>query len=127
LAGILSSQEFSFRLTFKVTAPPVPSSDEAFVRNLYGTLLGRVADDQGLRNWLARLPTIGRAGVVVGFLTSTEYTKNRVLAYYRDLLHRPDQPLATDREVNSWLNRKISTEQIRLEFRSSEEYFSNSA
>jgi virginiamycin B lyase len=127
LAGILSSVEFSFRLTFLVTAPPSPSSDEAFVRNLYGTLLGRTADASGLSFWLTALPTIGRAGVVQGFLSSAEYTEQRVLAYYRDLLHRPDQPLATQGELKSWLGRNLSTEQIRLLFRASEEYYSNAA
>src|SRR5262249_46731709 len=58
LSGILASQEFSTRLTFKTTAPTV-SDNEAYVRNLYGTLLGRAADTTGLNNWLARLPTIG--------------------------------------------------------------------
>jgi hypothetical protein len=78
--GILSSAEYQ----------AAHVDDTAFVKGLYGDVLGRAPDAAGQAAWLAYLQAgASRAQVVQLFLSTREAYKNVVDGYYRAFLHRP--------------------------------------
>jgi hypothetical protein len=48
-------------------------SATAFVQSLYNKLLGRMGSNSEVANWVAALPQLGRGGVALDFLGSTEF------------------------------------------------------
>jgi hypothetical protein len=111
-------------------------TDSAFIQSLYTHLLGRTGTSAEVASWLAVLPTIGRAGVVSGFLSSGEYRTDEVDQLYGnplapvtsvtssfpDLLHRASPPSAT--EVSGWVTSGLDILTIEALFAGSPEYFS---
>jgi hypothetical protein len=95
--------------------------DSAFVRSLYRGLLHRDGSAAEIASWVADLPTIGRAGVVQGFLTSQEFRAVQINDDYANLLHRA--PAAS--EVNGWLATKFDALTLDEAFASSPEYQTN--
>jgi hypothetical protein len=71
--------------------------------------------------WIKVLPQLGRQGVALGFLQSTELRASVFAGYYDDLLHRT----ASGAEVLGWLNTGLDFSTVRVDFESGSEFFSN--
>jgi hypothetical protein len=97
--------------------------DTAFVRSLYRGLLHREGSAAEIASWVSVLPTIGRAGVVQGFLTSQEFRTVLINEDYAVLLHRAQPPAAN--EVNAWLAAKLDALTMDEFFATSPEYHGN--
>jgi hypothetical protein len=72
----------------------VGGTDEAWVRDLYQTLLGREAEATGLAYWVGEIPKRGRGGVALAFYQEPESLAFRVTNLYDFLLDRA--PSAAD-------------------------------
>lgn len=98
--------------------------DAAFLQGLYGDVLGRDADADGLAGWLAALRNgLGRADVVAAFLASPEAQRRLVDHYYAELLDRP----ADEDGRRFWLTQlhegRHSRAGVAQAFLASDEYF----
>ena len=72
----------------------VGGTDEAWVNDLYETLLGRAADDSGRAYWISQIPKITKGGVAYKFFQTKESGNFRVAALYDYFLDRA--PSAAD-------------------------------
>jgi hypothetical protein len=118
LSGILASQEFYNR------AQTLGFGDTAagnYVRALYQLLLNRTAGSAEVAGWESALSSVGRQGVGLGFLQSTECRTNQVEGYYEALLHRPADPAS----LNAWTSSGLDLVSVRIGFEASSEFFSN--
>jgi hypothetical protein len=93
--------------------------DGNFVRALYQVLLNRTASSE-VAGWVNALSSVGRQGVALGFLTSTELRTDQFEAYYEALLHRPADPAS----LNAWASSDLDMLSVRIGFESSAEFFS---
>jgi hypothetical protein len=121
LSGILASQEFYSRqaaLNSSVT------SDQAYLQSLYTQLLQRTPSAVEVSNWLALLPSAGRAGIAEGFVLSSEFRQSQVYADYNTILHR--SPMPSLAEVSLWVNSGLSLMEISVGIESSYEFFAHS-
>ena len=93
-------------------------SDDAFINSLYYTLLHRGAGSTEVAAWEGLLPTIGRAGVAQGFLSSQEFRGREVGDDYAQLLHR--SPSAG--EAAGWVGSGLDLLSIDSAFAGSPEF-----
>jgi streptogramin lyase len=120
IAGFLGSPEYYDHATALASAL---SPDANFVQSLYEQLLGRVGSASEIQGWVNQLPTLGRSGVALNILNSSEALTDRVLQFYVHLLHRPGRPSAA--ELNSWVASKLDTLSIEVLISGSQEFFGN--
>src|SRR5205823_5568746 len=80
------------------------TEDQNFVEALYQFLLGRTGGDAEAAGWIDATPQLGRQGVALGFLNSTEYRTDHFETYYVFLLHRPSDPQGLEGWVFSSLD-----------------------
>ena len=72
---------------------PNTSADDAFVKGIYRTVLGRDADPAGLSFWVGTLNVgTARSSIVTAFWNSPENRGREVDAYYQSYLGRPAEP-----------------------------------
>jgi hypothetical protein len=89
-------------------------------------LLDRTATASEVNGWVAHLPGMGRQGVALGFLRSTEFRRDEFEGYYNVLLHRPDNPNGTDpASLNGWVLCGLDVRGVRVGFETSPEFFVN--
>jgi hypothetical protein len=91
------------------------------VQALYQLLLRRKGSDFEVAGWIHALPALGRQGVALGFLHSTEYRTDLFQQYYNDLLHRP----ADAAGINGWVSSGLDSSSVRIGFEASSEFFTN--
>ena len=87
-------------------------------------LLDRTGEPTGVANWLGGLPSLGRQGVALGFLTGAtgqEFRNDQFEGYYNALLHRPDDP----KGLNGWVFTNLDIASVRVSFESLPEFFTN--
>jgi hypothetical protein len=75
-----------------VTSPEfanLAGSDVGFVQALYLHLLGRIGSGAEVSEWVSKIPSIGRAGVVGAILNSGEFRGDAVQALYGSCSSRP--------------------------------------
>jgi glucose/arabinose dehydrogenase len=115
-AGILGSAEFAGRAN---ALEGTSDANTNYVRALYRLLLRRpdsLATSAEVQGWVSQLATLGRSGVALGFLDSTEFRSDVVqtlygqtstgpLPFVPDLLKRPMAPTAS--EVAGWVNSSL--------------------
>jgi streptogramin lyase len=113
------------QIVFQPTpAPPVASTNQGFVMELYQDLLHRQADPGGLSHWTVALNQgqLTRAQVVQHFLASPEYQTRVVQDLYHMLLRRA----ADAGGLSIWTNflaQGGTAEQVEAQLLSSPEYF----
>jgi hypothetical protein len=118
IAGILSSSEFYTRAQTLVSSG---TPDQRYVQALYQLLLNRSPSASEVNSWVSQLPVLGRSGVALGFLDSSEFRTAAITGYYVEFLQRlPEAP-----GLAGWLGSGLSLEQIRLGFESSGEFLAN--
>jgi hypothetical protein len=92
--SMLLSNILPVEVTAQIYGPgPNTSADDAFVKGIYRTVLGRDADSSGLAFWLEHL--IGgsaRSSIVTAFWNSPENRGREVDAYYQTYLGRAAEP-----------------------------------
>jgi hypothetical protein len=115
ISAILGSPEFYQHSTTLFTSG---TNDQRFVSNLYSVILGRTPSANEISGWLSVLASARPAGVVQGFVGSTEFRSNVIKATYTNLLHRS----AGSAEVQYWLSTGLTFEGIRVMVESSQEY-----
>jgi hypothetical protein len=72
----------------------------SFIKALYEDMLGRAADEAGLRSWTDAIARgWSKRSVVRGFANSSEYRKLRITQAYQQVLGRNPDPIG----MNSWL------------------------
>jgi hypothetical protein len=130
LAAILNSQEFAKHANTLIGGS---NSDSNFVQALYQLLLSRTAGTAEINAWLGALPTLGRSGVALDFLGSTEFRSDAVTQLYTStpvvsqfdvtLLDRVTAPTAA--EVAFWVNTGQDILSIETLLAATPEYFSN--
>jgi hypothetical protein len=130
MAGILGSNEFASHANALIGGS---NADSNFIQALYKLLLLRTASNAEINSWLGMLPTLGRAGVAIEFLASTEFRSDVVTQLYTStpvvtnlyvtLLDRPSPPSAG--EVAGWANTNLDLLSIEVLFAGSGEYFLN--
>ena len=113
LSQILSSTEFFNRAQMLVSGGTV---NQRYVQALYGVLLDRNGSATEIAGWVNDLPTLGNAGVVLGFLTSAEFRTNQFGAYYQALLHRPADSAGLSGWVTSGSELARCPRRIRVQF-----------
>jgi hypothetical protein len=116
LSQILASPEFYGRAQTLVAAG---SADQRYVQALYQVLLNRTASNAEAAGWVTALPTLGRQGVALGLLSSTEFQRAQFEGYYNALLHRSDDPAG----FTAWVTANLDMALARILFESSPEYF----
>jgi len=118
IAGIVSSSEFYARSQTLVGSG---TPDQRYVQALYQLLLNRFPAVSELNSWVGQLPALGRSGVALGFLGSSEFRTAAVTDYYVEFLQRlPDAP-----GLAGWLASGLSLEQIRVGLESSGEFLAD--
>jgi hypothetical protein len=118
LSGILAGPEFyahAQTLGFGDTA------DGNYVRALYQVLLNRSAGSSEVAGWLSSLPMLGRQGVALDILESTECRAMEVEGYYQELLHRPNDLVG----IIGWVGSKLDLASIWIGMEASIEFFNN--
>jgi uncharacterized protein YkwD len=118
IAGILGSPEF-YAHAQKIIA--AGSADDRYVAALYELLLKRTAAPADLASWAGALPMLGREGVALRFLTSTEYRSDQVAGFYAGLLNRKAWPGIAG--LTDWVNSDLDLAAIRLSFEAREEFW----
>jgi hypothetical protein len=118
LAGILSSAEFYQRAQTLITSG---TPDERYIQALYSAVLGRTASAAEVSNWLQLLPTVGRFGVALGFVESTEFRTNMVTAFYSNFLQRAPDAAG----LAAWVRSGQDLNHIRQGFEMSNEFFAD--
>jgi len=110
-------------------------SATAFVQSLYNKLLGRTGSNSEIAYWVGVLPQLGRGGVALDFLGSTEFRTDVVEELYGfpppsslatlfpNLLHRTSAPSAG--EVNYWVTTGLDVLTIETLFAGSAEFFND--
>jgi hypothetical protein len=120
LSDILSSDEFFAR------ASSLGDSGDAnanFVQELYSLLLNRTPGQDEIASWVSQIGSMGRIGIVKGFIYSVEYRSDVIKAYYTGLLHRSSPPLPA--EVNYWVFSGLNLVGIKTGFEGSAEFALN--
>jgi hypothetical protein len=97
--------------------------DSSYIQSLYNRLLGRHAGSDEVSVWVSVLPTVGRANIVNGFLSSPEYRTSAVQRFYQTLLHRLAMPGPS--EVHGWVGSSLDLLSIELIFATTNEYYQN--
>jgi hypothetical protein len=120
IANLLSSPEYYNHAS---TLNSSISPDANFLAALYRQLLGRPGSAAEINNWLAVLPTLGRAAVATAFVTSAEYRTDQVLGFYAQLLHRGTPPPTA--EVATAVNSALDLLSLEVQFAGSADFFSN--
>jgi hypothetical protein len=138
LDAFLASPEFATRAdTLFGSANP----DASFVQALYSLVLNRANGSTSaseINSWLAALPMLGRTGVAMGFVNSTEARTGEVRTFYGDptlsplpyqsylpdLLHRSAAPSAG--EINGWVGSGFDFLSLEVFFAASPEFYGNS-
>jgi hypothetical protein len=93
-----------------------------FVTNLYQDLMHRLPGAQELNSWQAFLKNGGTtAQAARAFVGSEEYRSIEIQSDYQLLLGRQ----GSSSEVSSWLHSTLGTDQIRVQFLGSNEYYAN--
>jgi Putative Ig domain/Domain of unknown function (DUF4214) len=126
IATLVTSQEYQ----------NATSTDPSFVQSLYSRLLGRTVSSSGseVSGWVAAIATIGRSGVVNGFLQSSEFRMDVVQQFYGftsapvssvasllpNLLNRTSTPAT--QELSSWVNNGMDALSIELAIMASAEF-----
>ena len=91
----------------------------AYVQALYLLLLNRTGRPTEADAWVAALPTLGRQGAALSFLSSAEFRTDDFEGYYNALLNRPgDQPA-----LNDWVFSSLDVAGVRVGFESTLEFF----
>jgi hypothetical protein len=136
IAGFLASPEYAARANTLAFAPT--NSDVNYVQSLYTLLLGRTASATEVAGWLAGLPSLGRSGVAMAFVTSAEFRGDVVQALYTpntalpstsfvgivpELLNRSKLPSAS--EVSVWVSSGVNLLDIETAVAASAEFFNN--
>jgi hypothetical protein len=119
LSLFLSSTEFYNRAQTLATAA---TADQRFVAALYQLILNRMAGSAELAGWAQALPSLGRSGVALAFLTSPEYRTAAISADYTNLLHRPADPQG----LMGWVLSGLDLGTIKRDFEAGAEFFANS-
>jgi hypothetical protein len=97
------------------------NTDQAFIQSLYNNLLGRNAGQAEVDGWVSALPSIGRAAVINGFVSSPEFRSNFVNQFFTSLLHRPP----TSPELSARVTSAQDQLTIQIGIVSLTEYFTN--
>jgi hypothetical protein len=97
------------------------TADQRYVQALYQLLLHRTGSDSEVAAWVNALPQLGRQGVALDFLTSTELRMGLIEGYYNGLLHRHSDPGG----LNAWVLSGLDLATVRADFVSGPEFFSN--
>jgi Domain of unknown function (DUF4214) len=118
LSDILASPEFYARAQTLIGSG---TADERYVQALYLVLLNRTGEPAGVAGWLGSLPSLGRQGVALAFLQSTEFHTYDFEGYYNALLHRPDDPVG----LSDWVFSNLDVASVRVDFEASPEFFTN--
>lgn len=116
LSGILGTAEFFNRAQTLITTG---STNKRFVAALFQMLLHRPGDSAGLTFWTNQVSVVGRQGVALGLLQSTEFRNSLVEAYFNVLLRRAGD--AAGRAF--WVNSAEDIRDIRIHIESSGEFF----
>jgi hypothetical protein len=136
--AFLASPEFATRAD---TLFGASNPDDSFVKALYSLVLNRANGSptaSEINGWVAALPMLGRAGVAMGFVNSTESRTGEVRTFYGDptlsplpyqpylpnLLHRSAPPSAG--EVNGWVASGFDFLSLEVFFAASPEFYGNS-
>lgn len=113
-AGFIASQEY---------VSIYGGIGEAWVRGIYKDLLNREADAPGVQFWVAQLGAgVAPSNVALGFTSSDERLRNRVMETYRVLLEREADPAG----LAFWVaifKQGGTTEDINSGFVGSNEYY----
>jgi streptogramin lyase len=114
------------QIVLQPTPPPVGSTNQGFVLELYQDLLRRQADPGGLSFWTGALNQgqLTRIQVVQNFLASPEYRTDVVKGLYHVLLGRSADPVG----LGTWttfLAQGGTGEQVVAQLLASDEYFSS--
>jgi Domain of unknown function (DUF4214) len=116
LSGILSSAEFYNRAQ---TLGLAGTADQQYVEALYLLVLNRTGASSEVAGWINALPSLGRQGMALAFLHSTESRAAQFEGYYNVLLNRPDdQP-----GLNSWVFSNLDMTSVRVGFEAGPEFF----
>ncbi len=110
LGDILSTNEYLTK---------AGGSNGAFVRRLYGDLLGRTPNDGDVAFWSGLAAGAGRGAVAKAFLGSAEYRAYAVDSYFVTRLHRAAPPSVRDAFSAS----RLDLYSLRLVVESSAEFF----
>jgi hypothetical protein len=130
--GFLSSAEFANYANGLIGGP---DGDANFVQALYGLLLHRGAGSAEIQHWQSLIPTLGRGGIVAGFVQSAEFRVDAVRSFYGDpslqplpfqpfypdLLRRPAAPLSA--ELAFWVFSPMDVLSMEVNIAASAEYF----
>lgn len=108
----------------------VGGSSERFVTQIYEDILGRAPDQMGFATWTGFINAGNPASVILqAFLTSTEYRKETIDAYFEQYLHRTPNVIDPEKgttEANQFLalmDQGGTFEQIQARILGSIEYF----
>ena len=100
------------------------SGDAAFVQALYADMMGRAADEAGVRSWVNALADgRSRRAVSAGFANSTEYRRLVITQAYRQVLGRAPDPGGLVSWMRSLSDGTVRLDTIRLALMSSREFY----
>jgi hypothetical protein len=126
LSQLLASTEFFNRAQTLIGSG---TPNERYVQALYMLLLNRAGEASGVAGWVSALPTLGRQGVALDFLTGasgTEFRTAQFEGYYDALLFRPSSPNDVDPHgLSGWVFSNMDMTSVRVSFDSSVEFFGN--
>src|SRR5439155_2646317 len=112
--------------SLEIPPPPMLTSNQAFIAQVYKDLLHRQADSSGRDSWSGLLDqNVSRAQVVRMIENSTEYRTVVVQDLYRAYLHRPADPQGLSGFV-AFLGAGGTIEQVKAAILTSPEYFQTS-
>jgi hypothetical protein len=112
----LSSDEY-----FNRVKDTFGDTQQSFIQSLYNNLLGRHAPGTEVQGWVSALPSLGRSGVINGFLTSQEFRAKSVTQFFMTLLHRSP----TSSELSELVNSTQDLLTIEIGIASLAEYFTD--
>lgn len=112
-AGLYSSAEYATRF----------GTDRAYVTSLFTGVLGRVPSEADVNAWVALLPSLGRGGVAMGFLNSTEYRNLVVREMFFDMLKRTNATAPSNSDVAAWVNTGLDVLSLRVAFAGTAEFY----
>lgn len=118
LSNLLASPEFYARAQQLISSG---SADERYVQALYQVLLNRTGDMSGAQVQLAALPSVGRHGVALALLSSSEFRTDQIEGFYDALLHRPSDAAG----FNNFLLSPLDLPSIYVGIASSSEFMAN--
>jgi hypothetical protein len=118
LSRILGSTEF---YQHAQTLSSSGTGSERFAQALYLLLLHRAGSSAEVARWVGALAGLGRHGLALGLLHTTEYRTDLFEGYYNALLHQPDNPGG----LRGWVFSNLDMGSVRLGFEASPEFFAN--